>query len=146
MQHLDWRQAVRVFEQLRTLEPDDMMARKNLIDLNIRLNQIPQATAEIDSLLEHLRSTGKRAEAIPFLEDLIKEYPKQPFLRQALAEEYRQAGRPADAVFQYDELSVTLLDAGDRNGALQAIEAIIAMNPPNIQEYQTALEEIKSHI
>jgi tetratricopeptide (TPR) repeat protein len=144
MQRLDLRQAMRIFEQLRTLEPDDMVARKSLIDLDIRLNQLAQATAEMDGLLEHLRSTGKRAEAIPFLEDLIKEYPKEVFLRQALAEEYRQAGRPADAVSQYDEMSVTLLDAGDRNGALQAIEAIIAMNPPNIQEYQIALEEIKS--
>ena len=43
MQRLDWRQALRIFEQLRTLELDDAATRKSLIDLNIRLNQPTQA-------------------------------------------------------------------------------------------------------
>ena len=33
MQRLDWRQALRIYEQLRTLEPDDPSVRKSLIEL-----------------------------------------------------------------------------------------------------------------
>ena len=144
MQHLDWRQALRVFEQLRTLEPDDISTRKNLIDLNIRLNQVPQASDELENLLAHLESVGRRSEAIPFLEEMINEVPQQTILSHALANEYRRAGRTNDALNQLDTLGEKLLNAGDRDGAIQAIEAIIAMNPPNEASYKILLAKIKS--
>jgi tetratricopeptide (TPR) repeat protein len=144
MQHLDWRQALRVFEQLRTLEPDDISTRKNLVELNIRLNQQPQATAELENLMTHLDGAGRRAETIPFLEDLVNENPKQAILRRALAEEYRQAKRITDAVAQLVALGESLLNAGDREGAAQAIEAILAMDPPNQAGYRVLLAKIKS--
>ena len=144
MQRLDWRQAMRIFEQLRTLEPDDPTVRNSLIGLNIRLNQLSQAGAELESYLENLQSSGRQAEAIPFLEDLVKEYPQQSFLRRTLAEEYRKVKRIADAVAQLDALGDMLLNAGDRNGAIQATEMIIAMNPPKLQDYKTLLTKLKS--
>ncbi|MGB8213155.1 MAG: tetratricopeptide repeat protein [Anaerolineales bacterium] len=144
MQHLDWRQALRVFEQLRTLEPDDISVRKNLVELNIRLSQQPQATAELENLVTYLDSVSRRNEAIPFLEELVDENPQPAFLQRALADEYRQANRIPDAVAQLDALGESLLNAGDRDGAIQAIETIIAMNPPNQASYQILLEKIKS--
>jgi tetratricopeptide (TPR) repeat protein len=144
MQRLDWRQALRLFEQLRTLEPDDAQARKNLIDLNLRLNQLPQAVDELESYLTHLQSSGRRKDAVPFLEDMVKEYPQQAILCHALAEELRQAGRVEDAIAQLDALGEGLLNAGDKEGAVQAIEAIIAMNPPNKADYLTLLANVKA--
>jgi tetratricopeptide (TPR) repeat protein len=144
MQHLDWRQAARVFEQLRTLEPDDLSVRKNLVELNLRLNQQPQATAELENLMTHLDGAGRRAEAIPFLEELVNENPQQAPLRRALAEQYRQAKRIPEAVAQLDTLGERLLNAGDRDAAVQVVESIIAMNPPNQARYQVLLEKIKS--
>lgn len=143
MQRLDWRQALRVFEQLRTLEPDDEPVRKNLVDLNTRLSQPVQAAAELDNYIAHLETNGRRAEAIPFLEGLADENPKQTLLRRYLAEEYRQAGRVAEAVTQLDELGDLLLDAGDIAGAIQSIEAIVALNPPNVQDYTAVLSRLK---
>ena len=142
MQHLEWRQALQVFEQLRTLEPDDISIRKNLIELNIRLDQKPQATAELENLLTRLSDAGQRSKAIPFLEELVAENPQQAILRRALAEEYRQANRISEAVTQLDKLGESLLKTGDREGAVQAVEAIIAMNPPNQANYQALLAKI----
>ena len=146
MQHLDWRQAMRVFEQLRTLEPDDLSVRKNLIELNLRLNQQPQAIAEMENLMTHLDGAGRRLEAIPFLEELVKENPQQVPLRRALAEQYRQAKRIPDAVAQLDTLGESLLKAGDRDAAVQVIVSILAMNPPNQAQYRVLLEKIKSSV
>jgi tetratricopeptide (TPR) repeat protein len=92
----------------------------------------------------HLDGVGRRAEAIPFLEELVNENPQQGLLRRALAEQYRQAKRLPDAVAQLDTLGESLLNAGDRDGAIQVIESIIAMNPPNQARYQLLLEKIKS--
>ncbi len=143
MQHLDWRQALRVFEQLRTLEPDDIAVRKNLIELNIRLDQKPQAAAELENMMAHLESVGRRGAAIPFLEELVNENPTQAVLQRALAEEYRQAKRIPEAVAQLDKLGESLLNAGDRDGAVQVIDAIISMNPPNQANYRILLARLK---
>jgi tetratricopeptide (TPR) repeat protein len=143
MQHLDWRQALRVFEQLRTLEPGDIAVRKNLIELNIRLDQKPQAAAEVENMMAHLESVGRRGEAIPFLEELVNENPTQAVLQRALAEEYRQAKRIPEAVAQLDKLGESLLNAGDRDGAVQVIDAIISMNPPNLANYRILLARLK---
>jgi tetratricopeptide (TPR) repeat protein len=144
MQRLDWRQALRIFEQLRTLEPDDTAVRKSLIELNIHLIQLPQATAELDGFLTHLESSGRRGEIIPFLEELVKENPKQGILRRALAEEYRQVNRIPEAVTQLDALGNLLLTAGDREGAIRIVETIISLNPPNSKDYRALLLKLKS--
>jgi tetratricopeptide (TPR) repeat protein len=143
MQRLDWKQAMRVYEQIRTLEPNDIAVRKQLVNLNLRLGQVKQAGAELENFLSHLQSANQRAEAIPFLEELVAEQPQQPILRRALAEEYRQVNRIEEAVAQLDALGDFLLDAGDRSGAIQAIEAIVAMNPPNVADYIALLKKLE---
>jgi predicted Zn-dependent protease len=144
MQHLDWKQALRVFEQLRTLRPDDMSVRKNLIDLNLRLNQPSQSSAELENFISYLENAGQRADAIPFLEELVQENPGQSAIRRTLAEEYRQVGQVTEAISQFDTLGNLMLNAGDKAGAIQAIEAIIAMNPPNGSEYRSVLAKLRS--
>jgi tetratricopeptide (TPR) repeat protein len=146
MQHLEWRQACRLYEQIRTIRPDDMTVRKYLIELNIRLGQANQAFAEIENFMAHLDSVGLRSDAIPFLEDLLEEYPQQAILRRQLAEEYRQVGRKEEAIAQLDTLGDICLDVGDQKAAIQAIETIIAMNPSNLEQYLAALAKLKSEL
>ena len=47
-------------------------------------------------------------------------------------------------VAQLDTLGESLLNAGDRDAAVQVIESIIAMSPPNQAKYQLLLEKLKS--
>lgn len=143
MQRLDWKSAERIYEQLRTLQPDDENVRKQIVQLNLRLNDFQKAAAELENFITYLQSTGQRQKAIPFLEDLLAENPKQPVLMRALAEEYRQADRIEDAVAQLDALGELLLEAGNRAGAIQVIEAIIAMRPPNVADYVRVLKQLE---
>ena len=144
MQRLDWKQAMRVFEQIRTLRPDDETARKNLIDLNLRLAQHPQAIAELDSYLSYLDSSGKREKAIPFLEDLVKEHEDQLILRRALAGQYQQAGQIDNAITQLDAVGEILVEAGKKNDAIEVIQQILLMNPPNADDYRTLIQQLQS--
>ena len=143
MQHLDLRQACRIYQQIRTLRPNDMTVRKYIIELNIRLDQPDQAYAEIDNFVANLNSNGLRADAIPFLEDLLEEYPNQAILRSYLAEEFRQAGRLDDAIVQLNSLGKICLDAGNTQAAIQAMETIVALNPPHIDQYLAAIKKLK---
>ena len=143
MQSLDWRQAVRVFEQIRTLQPDDAEARSSLIDLNFRLGQASQALAEIDNYISHLWNSGQKEQAERFLKKMVDEQPKQAPLRRRLAEVYRLSGRGSEAISQLDTAGEILMDAGDHKGAREMIMAILAMNPPNADEYQQLLSQMK---
>jgi tetratricopeptide (TPR) repeat protein len=143
LQSLDWRQALRDFEQIRNLEPDDEKARTSLIDLNFRLGQSTQALAELDNYVAFLWKNGQKQPAVVFLEKMIVEYPKQPSIRRRLAEMYRQAGRGREAILQLDTAADMLVEAGDRAGAIEALMALIALNPPNVAEYQRVLAKLR---
>ncbi len=144
LQRLDWKQAIRVFEQIRTLRPDDQNVRKRLIDLNLRLAQRAQAEAELQSYLSSLESNGRSGQALPFLEELVKENEEEVLLRRALAEAYRQAGQLDQAVSQLDAIGEMLIEEGRKKEALEIIQQILALNPPNAADYQRVLEQLQA--
>jgi tetratricopeptide (TPR) repeat protein len=146
VQSLDWRQAMRVLEQVRTLQPDDFDARSQIIQLNIRLGQEPQALAEVDNCIAHLSSSNQPDKLIKFMTGLVAEYPRNIPMRRRLVDIYRDLGRKTEAVTQLDEIGDILLEMGDRGAAIQTVEMIISMDPPNRAEYQHLLEQIKKGV
>jgi predicted Zn-dependent protease len=93
VQSLDWRQALRIFEQIRTLQPDEEKARLKLVELNFRLGQEAQGLAELDNFIAYLASAGQKERAIAFMETMLSEGLERPSVRRRLAELYRQVGR-----------------------------------------------------
>ena len=144
MQRLDWKQALRVYEQIRTLRPDDEGARKSLIELNLRMGQAAQASAELESYLSYLQTSNNRARAVPFIEELLTERPNDSTLVRNLAQAYHQAGRIEDAVAQLDTLAETLLETGKKEDAMVVINQILLMNPANADQYKQLLLQLKA--
>jgi tetratricopeptide (TPR) repeat protein len=139
LQSLDWRQAMRNFEQIRSLQPDDESARSSLIELNLRLGQEVQALAELDNFIAFLVGSSQRPKAISFVERLVNENPGQLSIRRRLADLYHQAGRDQEAVSQLDALGEALLQEDDREGAIKTIQTILSLNPPNKSDYEQLL-------
>ncbi len=142
LQSLDWRQALRVYEQIRTLKPDDEKARVNLTNLHLRLAQYPQALEELDNYLGYLIEKRQIGNAFSFLELLVEEQPEVVPIRYRLAELYRQAGKMEQSVAQYDIIVEKLLVSGDHAGAVKVLNTILKLNPPNANEYQQVLEQL----
>ncbi len=142
MQHLDLKQAVRVFEQIRTLRPDDQGARRQLIELYMRLGQQPQAMAELEGFIAYLDSNSKAEDVLPFLGELIKEHQDLPVFRLKLAEQFHRLGRTDEAISQLDELGEILLTAGKKKEAAEVINQILSMNPSNAEDYRQLLAQI----
>jgi len=145
MQRLDLRQATRVFEQIRTIEPEDMTARSHLVDMNYRLGQENAAITEIDNYVGLLENGGKRTRAVEFLTHLLEERGEKLELRKRLADILVRCGRIPDAVEQLDLIANALLDSGNKGGAITMLKAIISLNPPNIKDYQEALQKLLNH-
>lgn len=144
MQRLDWKQAIRVYEQIRTLRPDDEGVRKNLIELSLRLGQPAQANAEIESYLTYLQTHGNSEQGIKFVEELLADRPNDAVLRRALAQLYHQAGRINDAVSQLDSLAESMLSAGKKEDAMVLINQILLMGPPNAEQYRQLLMQLQA--
>ena len=144
MQRLDWKQALRVYEQIRTLDPDNDMARKQLIDLNLRMAQPDKSLSELDNYVTHLEGQGKNELAITFTNELVKEHDDQPVLKRALAAQLQRNGRMDEAIPILDALGESLMESGDRQGAMEVINQIVLMNPPNVGEYRKLLDQMRS--
>jgi tetratricopeptide (TPR) repeat protein len=142
MQRLDWRQAMRVYEQLRTLAPDDSDTRAHLIDLNVRLGQETQASAELDNYLTYLAGRAMEVKAASFLERLVNEHEEMFFARRRLAELYQQSGRVEEAIAQWDKVAEVMVTRGNHEAAKEAIRAILVLNPPNAEQYRVALKNL----
>ncbi|MCB2178636.1 tetratricopeptide repeat protein [bacterium] len=142
IQRLDWRQALRVYEQLRTLSPDDELTRTRLIELNVRLGQRSQATVELDNFISYLSGNAKQETALAYLEKLVADNEEMSFARSKLAEYYQQIGRTQDAIDQWDKVAEIMVVEGNTERAKEVIRAILVLNPPNAEQYRAALQQL----
>jgi tetratricopeptide (TPR) repeat protein len=142
LQRLDLRQAMRIFEQIRTLEPEDMDARINLVTLNYRLGQENAGLAEVEGFATLLENSGKRPKAVDFLNAVVAELPEHRELHKRLADTYVRDGQVIAAVEQLDIIADSYLEAGNHDEAVAAMEMIINLNPPNVNDYRRALAQM----
>jgi tetratricopeptide (TPR) repeat protein len=142
MQRVDWRQAIRAYERICELEPDDEKARLTLVNLYSRLDQPARAIAELDGLLRALRESGKTEKIITVLEDAIQEQPDDIPLHTRLAQAYLDAREVEKALLELDTLGDLQLEAGRTQEAITTIQTILRLNPPNPDAYRRLLEQL----
>jgi predicted Zn-dependent protease len=135
---------LRVYEQIRTIVPDDNITRKQLVELNLRMAQTDKAMNELENYISHLESQDRNDVAISFMEDILKEYPNQPLVKRALAMCLYHAGRTEEAIALLDVVGETLMQTGNKQAALEVINQIVLMNPLNVEEYRKLLFQMQS--
>jgi tetratricopeptide (TPR) repeat protein len=143
-QSLDWRNAIRVFEQIRTLDPENSKARDNLFELNMRLGQPNEAMADLDNYLNYLISSHRTTDALEYLNNKIHENQSLPSLYRRLAEIYRLLGRKDEAIAQLETSKELSIQAGNIKGGIEALQTILALNPSNAGVYQRMLVELEA--
>jgi tetratricopeptide (TPR) repeat protein len=143
MQRLNLRQALRIYEQIRTIRPDMPTVRAQLVLLNFRLGQEPAAMKELDEYLHFLETANRRPHAIEFISDLLVDYSGNISLRRRLADLYIRSRQVPEAVIQLDTVADALLTAGKHLEAVNILETIISLRPPNVDEYKNALEGLR---
>jgi tetratricopeptide (TPR) repeat protein len=144
LQRLHWREAQNVYEQIKTLAPDDHSARATFIDLQFRLGQQRQALAEVDAYARQLLGSGSVDEAIKLLEEILESQPDELTLVARLARLYQDTGRREDAINRYDQLGDLQLQGGQTAQAAETIRTILTLQPDDPVPYQKLLEEIQS--
>lgn len=143
LQRVEWRRALQVYSQIKALAPEDERARFCLVDLNLKMRQVPQAIQELDELLAFFRQRGEPDKERSLLEELASQWPELIPLRSRLAHAYLAQGDTRKAVAELDNLGELQLRAGQKRQAAETIQLLISLAPEEAEGYRRLLEQIR---
>ncbi len=139
---LDIRRAMRTYEEIIQIAPDDERARRLLVDLNYRQGNQVEAIKRLDELLKVYAKNKQVNRITQLLEELVTVYPNDTGLRSRLAAIYRQLGRTQDTILQLDALGELQLEAGLHEEAINTLRQIIALKPEGVEDYKRLLAQL----
>ncbi len=142
VQRLDLRAAIDTYKRIKKLAPDEEKARQALIDLAYRMGNNANAIVELDDLLRLYARTRRIDQIEQMLSELVPLHPDDMGLRARLARVYQQQRRIREAVSQLDALAELQLEADLQAEAIQTIQTIVAMNPPDRESYEALLRQL----
>ncbi len=133
--------AVTEFQEILRSNPDDDSVRYFLVEAYLRRGQTVNAQVELEQLLERHEYTPR--EARDMLTSLAQEFPEQVFLVRQLAQTHAALGDTQKAIQLLDDLGERLLNAGRNQEAVGVIQDIVALEPPQVRDYQRLLAELR---
>lgn len=142
MDRLEFRGAMRSYENIRKLDPENEAARKMLVDLNFRLNDSGRAIREMDGLLQYYAQHRNGAAILSLLEEWTGRRPNDEGLRTRLAAVYQQIKRVDKALEQYDVIIEMQLNAGRHADACNTIKRVLGMKPSNAKHYMDLFQQL----
>ncbi len=137
----EYDKALALFQEIRQTSPDDENAQYNLIDLYLRKGQTIEAEAELNELLKRYEHSPRDAHAL--LTSLAREFPEHTLIQRRYAKSLADMGDQAKAVQVLDDLGERLLNANRHSEAVGVIQDIIALKPPQVDDYRKLLLELR---
>lgn len=144
LQSLDWKQTIQIYEEIRSINPNDITAVEKIIELNLRLGQEQQAINELDEYISVQDLSGESQGTVEFLEKICDENSGKVLFRQRVVDYYLQRGLQEKAIEQLDDLGEILINEGEKEQALLVINKIIELDPPNKGEYQELISLLQA--
>ncbi|PKN90320.1 MAG: hypothetical protein CVU45_03165, partial [Chloroflexi bacterium HGW-Chloroflexi-7] len=144
LQSLDLKQAIKILEQLRSLEPLESTTRATLIDLYLRIGLPSGAMNELDAFLRLLETAGHKERSERFLDALLEDRPDNIDIQKRLIRFYQTQNRQQEIIEKLDALAEKCLRQENRDGALATLQNLIELNPPNSNDYRRLYEELRN--
>ncbi len=144
IQRLDWDSAVITFEEIIEISPQNHKASISIVDLNYRLGKNPAAEKEINRYIEQFDLPAQADTIKEYLSNLKQEITGEDYILRRLINLYKETGQKDQAITELDALGDLLLGEGRKTDAVEVILELISLEPPNINDYQKLLEQLKS--
>lgn len=142
MQRLDWNAAIKDYEEIVRIAPDDERAHLGLFRLYPRTGRAHLGIKALDNLIKRYLERRKVDKALAVLEDLISHEPDNVPLRTRTAQLYLNLGKKERALEHLDVLGDLQLESGQKDAAIKTIEAILALKPTNREDYVALYREM----
>lgn len=139
---LDTRQALRAFEHIKNLDPNDITAREMIIDLNFRLGDVSGATSELDGLLQLYAKQRNGRAILELLQGWVEKRPNDEGIMFRLASVYQQIKQPEKAIEQFKRLLEMQLGSNRSQEACKTLKRIMALRPANGEQFMNLARQI----
>lgn len=142
------REALDLYEEMKSLDPQNYSVRRILITLHLHLESLDAALQELDDLLAVYKEQEEGGKAVEALQDFLSNgrlpFPFLLEVQERLARTYEELGMKTQTIAVLNFLCGMLLGAGRRREAQEAVRRIIALEPENMEEYQALLARLSS--
>ncbi len=138
----DYAGALAAYQDLRQHAPGDERVQVRIVELQFRLGQGSAAQKDLEQLIARYGAKGEWRKAMAMLEGLVQITPKESSVWAWLAQCYMSGGDVHMAIHALDTLGDLLLSEGRKQAAAATIRQIIALGPPNVEEYKSLLQQI----
>lgn len=143
IQRVDWRQATRIYQRIKRIDPSDEKARALLVDLLIKTGQRAQAMQEIEEMVQYYQAEKQTDRLISAIKTIVSEYPDDLALRMRFAKIYLDTRHVQEAIAELDAVGELQLQQGKTEDAIRTIQAIIRLGPERVEQYKQLLAELK---
>ncbi len=144
IQRLDWESAIETFEEICDISPRYEKASVSIVDLNFRLGNKTPAEKEISRYIMLFDPESEADNVRDYLILLKEEVSNEDYIFRQLAAHYQKLGQTELAITELDGLGDMLLEAGNKGAAVEVIQEIVNLNPPNIEAYQKLLGQLQA--
>lgn len=142
MQRLNWQAAIKSYEAIVRIAPDDERAYMGLFRLYPRTGRQSLGIGALDKLIRRYLEKRRADKALAVLDDLISSDARNLPLRARAAQLTLNMGKREEALQHLDVLGDLQIELGQRAAAVKTIGAILSLNPPNREAYAALYKEM----
>jgi tetratricopeptide (TPR) repeat protein len=124
--------ALEEFARVVQEDENDTRTWLKMAEIYAQRGQLTQARDIYLRTAEIYVAQGFVQKAVTVYRSVLKLTPGQPLVRERLGDAYRQLGRVADALREFEQAAVELIEAGRPAEALPSLRRIVGLHPDNI--------------
>jgi tetratricopeptide (TPR) repeat protein len=124
--------AIKDYEQLVALDPQDLRHRQRLAELLVRVTRKDEAIREFETIGKFYSDNAYYLKSIAVYKQIQKLAPQNMAISLLLAELNEKQGLKGNALAEYQAVVLTQEKSGDYADAARVLDRMIALDPENI--------------
>ena len=134
--------AIKHYNKLLDLNPDDVRVRLRIGDLQARLGKRRDAIETYEQVAEEYYYQGFYLKSVAVLKQILRLDPTRTDIQVKLAELYQQLNLVSDGMAQYRAVAETFRERGDTERNLEVLARIAEIEPDDINTHLTMGEQL----
>ena len=134
--------AIKHYNKLLDLNPDDVRVRLRIGDLQARLGKRRDAIETYEQVAEEYYYQGFYLKSVAVLKQILRLDPNRTDIQVKLAELYQQLNLVSDGMAQYRAVAEAFRERGDTERNLEVLARIAEIDPDDINTHITMGEQL----
>jgi len=134
---------IAIYKKILRLDPSQLDVYEKLAHLYHKQGLSTEAKHQFEVVADYHLSNDDLASAVGVHERIVEIVPQDATAHLRLAEMYQRAGRPEDALSQYREIAVLMLEHGKVDEALRVYRSALEVDASDLGFIASSVERLK---